>query len=577
MAFLIDLSIIGGGLTGTAMLWQCVRQARMAAERNFGLPSRIRIRIFERQDRFGPGFPHHIDNVLPCHITNMCASDMGIFVEDPGDFQSWAVRNRASLTHRFSWFGPFLNQQADFPAICDHYPRAIMGEYLKTRFFQAVALARQMGMTVDLYGGTEVVDIQPDSGRFQLSCQNTTTRAESIIEATQVLIATGHWQTQSHDLFFFPSPWPALMLQQRIPMGTRVGIIGTSLSAVETLLTLTSEDRFIRSEKGTLTYLPPKNTRTFCLLSRKGLLPKVRGRTGSYRNQFFCPEILEKILADNTNHQPWKAVFDCLDTELHHVYGHPFNWDDIFDPSGSPETVLAHSIQDAVHGDNPKGDVLWQTVLSQGIDAVKQVYLCLTPGQRKRFERQFGSAFFTHAATQPIVNAEKLLALIRAGIVEIIRLGDAYRLLKNEPDARYTFVYKDRNGHVQKRCCSFLVDARGQKKSILTDPSSLTQSMFARGIVLTETSRLDHRADDPASGGNNVPQDSPQDTGSIWIDPETHQVMQRRADGRAGPANSLYAVGAMIRGQILDASMAASLVRSVSKVAAHLFESAGCP
>ena len=575
MAFLIDLSIIGGGLTGTAMLWQCIRLARMAAGRDSGLPSRIRIRIFERQNRFGPGFPHHIGNVLPCHITNMCASDMGIFVEDPGDFQSWTVRNRASLIHRFSWFGPFLNEQAHAPAVCDHYPRAIMGEYLNTRFFQAVTLARQMGMTVDLYSGTEVVDIQPDSGRFRLSCRNTTTREESRIEATQVLIATGHWQTQSHDPCFFPSPWPAQTLRQRIPMGVKIGIIGTSLSAIETLLTLTSEDRFTRAESGDLTYLPPKDTRTFSLFSRKGLLPKVRGRTGVYRNQFFRTEILEKILADNTNPQPWKAVFDCLDAELHHVYGHPFNWDDIFNPSESPETILARSIQDAGHGDNPTGDVRWQTVLSQGIDAVKQVYLRLTSEQRRLFEKQYGSAFFTHAATQPIVNAEKLLALIRAGIVEIIRLGDSYRLLKDAPEARYVFVYTDRKGHTRKHPCSYLVDARGQKKSILTDPSSLTQSMAARGIVLTETSRLDHRADDPSSGGSNLPQDGPQDTGSIWIDPETHQVMQRGPDGRAGPADSLYAVGAMVRGQILDASMAASLVRSVSKAAAHLFGKAG--
>ena len=356
-----------------------------------------------------------------------------------------------------------------------------MGEYLETRFLQAVALARQMGMTLELHADTEVVDLQQDSGKFRLSCQNPDTGETSVITAAQVLIATGHWQKQRHDPFFFPSPWPAQMLRQRIPMGARVGIIGTSLSAIETLLTLTSEDRFARSETGELRYLPPENTRTFCLFSRNGLLPKVRGRTGSYRNQFFRPEILEPILADKTNLHPWKAVFDRLDAELHHAYGRPFNWDDITDPSVPPEALLAQSIRNAVHGDNPQGDVLWQTVLSQGIDAVKEIYLRMTPGQRKRFEQQYGSAFFTHAATQPIVNAEKLLALIRAGIVEIIRLGDSYRLLKDTPDARYSFVYKDREGHTRKHPCSFLVDARGQNKSILTDPSVLIQSMVARG------------------------------------------------------------------------------------------------
>ncbi len=65
------------------------------------------------------------------------------------------------------------------------------------------------------------------------------------------------------------------------------------------------------------------------------MLPKVRGRTGSYRNQFFHPEILGKILADKTKPRPWKAVFNRLDSELPHTYGHPFHWNDIIHPPGS--------------------------------------------------------------------------------------------------------------------------------------------------------------------------------------------------------------------------------------------------
>jgi hypothetical protein len=573
MAFFIDLSIIGGGLTGTAMLWQCIQQARMAAGRHPELPSRIRLRIFEKQKMFGPGFPHNQDIVLPFHITNMCASDMGIFPENPEDFHSWTVRNRSLLAARFSWFGPFLEQQADFPAVCDHYPRAVMGEYLKTRFFQAVAMARQLGITVALHRYTEVCDMQQVSGGFSLSCHNTATGKRSVVKTAQVLIATGHWQKESRDSNFFPSPWPAQTLGQRIPMGAKIGIIGTSLSAIETLLTLTSEDRFVRSYSGDLVYQVPENTRTFCLFSRKGLLPKVRGRTGSYRNRFFCPDSLEKMLADKTRTGSWKAVFALLDAELQRAYGRPFLWDEITYPSGTPEALLAESITDAVQGDTPMGDVLWQTVLLQGLGMVKQIYLSLTPAQRRMFEEQYASAFFTHAATQPIINAEKLLALIRTGIVRIIRLGSAYRLLKDDPQGRYVFVYKDPEGHAQTEACSYLVDARGQDKSIFTDPSSLTQSMVAQGIVLTEeyppagTCREDEGACETDHCS----------TGSIWINPDTHQVMQKSYDGNARPSDSLYAVGAMVRGQIIDASMAKSIVRSVSKAAAHLFETAGSP
>jgi uncharacterized NAD(P)/FAD-binding protein YdhS len=571
MSFFIDLSIIGGGLTGTAMLWQCTRQARMAADRHPGLPSRIRLRIFEKQKAFGPGFPHNNANVLPFHITNMCASDMGIFPENPEDFQSWTVRNQAFLIERFNWFGSFLDHQENYPAVCDHYPRAIMGEYLKTRFFQAVALARQTGITVEIHSCTEVFDIQHDSEGYRLSCRNLATGDRSVIQAAQVLIATGHWQKQSNDPCFFPSPWPALMLRQRIPMGAKVGIIGTSLSAIETVLTLTSEDRFGRAESGDLVYQPPENTRTFCLFSRKGLLPKVRGRTGSYRNTFFCPDMLEKILADKNRTSSWEAVFDLLNSELQSAYDRPFDWDEIMNPSGTSETVLAQSIKDAIEGDTRNGDVLWQTVLFQGLGVVKKIYFTLTPRQRKIFEKQYASAFFTHAATQPIINAEKLLALIRGGIVEIKKLGSSYRILRDAPEGGYVFAYKDQYGHKKKQACSYLVDARGQDKSILTDHSSLTQSMVAQGIVLTEESQ----PTDTCRDGDGASEAGSHNTGSIWICPDTHQIMQRSCDGQTGPSDSLYAVGAMVRGQILDASMAKSIVRSVSKAAAHLFEKAG--
>lgn len=144
----------------------------------------------------------------------------------------------------------------------------------------------------------------------------------------------------------------------------------------------------------------------------------------------------------------------------------------------------------------------------------------MTSGQRKRFEKMYGSVFFSHTATQSIINAEKPLALIRAGIVEII-----------------------------------------------------IQFMVARGIVLTETFRLD----DSAGEDNTAPRAVPYSTGNIWIDQETHQAMQQRGDGRARPTASIYAVGAMVRGRILDASMAGSVVRSISKEAVRLFETAGFP
>ena len=59
-------------------------------------------------------------------------------------------------------------------------------------------------------------------------------------------------------------------------------------------------------------------------------------------------------------------------------------------------------------------------------------------------------------------------------------------------------------------------------------------------------------------------------TGSIWIDPETHQIIQLGPGKEITKSSDLYAVGAMTRGQIIDASMARGIVKATSRIADDL-------
>ena len=45
-------------------------------------------------------------------------------------------------------------------------------------------------------------------------------------------------------------------------------------------------------------------------------------------------------------------------------------------------------------------------------------------------------------------------------------------------------------------------------------------------------------------------------SGSLWIDPDTHQAMRKNTKGEITRSVRIYAVGSMTRGQIIDASMA---------------------
>jgi hypothetical protein len=122
-------------------------------------PSEIKIQIFEKQDIFGPGFPHCDRNVMPFHITNMCAKDMGILVGHPEDFQDWATINHERLKERYQW----IDDTSFSYEGCNHYPRPIMGEYLKERFQEAHQKAHALGLGVELFSGSEVIDLEERS------------------------------------------------------------------------------------------------------------------------------------------------------------------------------------------------------------------------------------------------------------------------------------------------------------------------------------------------------------------------------------------------------------------------------
>jgi hypothetical protein len=147
---------------------------------------------------------------------------------------------------------------------------------------------------------------------------------------------------------------------------------------------------------------------------------------------------------------------------------------------------------------------------------------------------------------------------MEAGVVEVVRLGDDYRFVHNESKNQFEFHYAAPDG---KRTCAaftYCVDARGQPRSLETDGSDLTRSLIRRGLV-----RID--PGDAEKGGS-------VSGGSIRIDPLTHRVVRTHSASDITSDFDIYAVGAMTRGQIIDASMALGLARSTETVATLLIK-----
>ncbi|MBK9595881.1 MAG: FAD/NAD(P)-binding protein, partial [Rhodocyclales bacterium] len=482
------IAVIGAGLTGTSFLWQ------LASRLEDSKPQEASIDIFERHADPGPGLPHNPLYVLPCHITNMCARDMGIVAEDPRDFQTWvdAWRARAIGADRSDF--PEAEQANTPDPDCQHYPRAWMGEYLKARFTAAVGRIEAAGVRVRVRTRCEVTDLRLRDSSFELSCTPETGSPAPHERYDRVLLATGHWFSPQTEPRVIPSPWPASRLAQQIPPGAEVAVLGSSLSAIETVLALTLEGTFSRANSGRLVCRPGPQPRRLTLLSRRGQLPRVRGRLGTRVNQVLTPEALRRLIRERHGQLTLAELASLLEAELGLAYGNPWDWRSLSLPRGGAEAALRQSLQLACSGDGPGGEVLWQTVLAPALSLASALRRLAPAGAGASITT--GPLFFLHGPLTA-ANAEKLLALIDAGLVRIVTLGQSYRF-----ESREQGVIIEQSGAAgveQAWHFDWLVDARGQPGAYAASPEPLARALVAHGELALSTGlfaglRIDQRA-----------------------------------------------------------------------------------
>ncbi len=571
-------------MTGTAMFYHLAIKIKQNVEKLRALLPKLTIQVVEKTNEFGPGYPFSAKQALPIHLISMCAQDMGIVAGNPKDFAEWLGVHWDKLQKHFSYLRSGHSKPNLVKGACDYYPRIVMGEYLKARFKEAVEIAQKLGVKVELYLQHEVVKLADTDFGLQLILKSTRNDEECRINAHRMLLATGHWTAapSSQDELeatvsgnYFPAAWPAKALLEKIPTAEPVAVIGTSLSACDSVLTLFSDGTFTRNQNDELAYGPSNASRKVTLYSRHGLLPKVHGWMGTYRNAHFNPQSIDRLLGGGKKFIRLKKVFSLLNTDLEIAYGHPINWQEVMAPKKSPLELLEQSIKDAKKGDGSRGELLWQTVLHQSFPMLKNIYLHLTAEDRERFDKEFDTLFFIYAATLPLIIAEKILALMKAGYVKIVKLGHAYTLAKDKTRGGFEFIYRDNDGRRHIDYFNYVVNATGQKKSYESCPSGLAKNLLQSGQVQIE--ELFYGSQEGLCGRNeketgclgqrNKTKRLSYKTGALKIHPGTHQILLPGTEGKAIVSPKLFAVGAMTRGQIINASMSYACALATAKIA----------
>jgi len=227
--------VVGGGFSGTVTAAQLVRQAEAAG-------TGLRIVLAERSGTIGEGVAYGTQD--EGHLLNVPTGRMSVWPDRPHDFVDWANRS----------LGP--------TAPADFLPRAWYGRYVRETL---VAERRQARLTTceTVFDEVRRISRRPGGGWVAHFASG------SSILADEIVLCIGHRPPSDPLANVWTGPRSRYVSNPWRPFATSaigpdepVVILGTGLTAIDTLVSLTARSR----------------TAPVHLVSRRGLTPRVHAR-----------------------------------------------------------------------------------------------------------------------------------------------------------------------------------------------------------------------------------------------------------------------------------------------------------
>ncbi|MBA1204584.1 NAD(P)-binding protein [Pseudomonas capeferrum] len=285
-----DILIIGGGLSGSLLAAQLLRQ-----------PIGRRLVIVEPRADLGRGEAYSA--VELGHTLNANAARMSVDPDNPDDLSQWLEQHIAAG----GW--PESAEQG-LPAAELFPPRSLFGRYARQRLAQAQAAAALHGSEL-LHLCTEAVDVQLEARGVRVwMADGSRCLADRVILATGMFTAARTSQREGNGLNTLAvDPWDVATMGGLDPDG-RVLIIGSGLTMIDALVSLNQA-----GHRGPVE-----------VFSRHGLLPHVRRQ----------PPAWEDFLAADTDLRSPLQLFRALRAQCRLAESRGIDWQAPLD------TVRAH-------------------------------------------------------------------------------------------------------------------------------------------------------------------------------------------------------------------------------------------
>lgn len=402
-------------------------------------------------------------------------------------------------------------------------PRIIYGMYLQDSFLETLHFLKKIGVSITLHAHTEVLDIRKEDSHMRLTFKDPHKESNLLFHTT--IIATGHWVKKEHGTRHYFSAWSAKESMQRIeeilhhvvireksksshksPIIVKIAVLGSSLSAIDAIKVIFQGGTFIRNSLGDLSFTPPNFFVSdhngvvhlarieVDFLSRNGLMPKVRGQYGDYKNIYLTRENIHRYMARHDGKITLSHVMQLLKDDLENAYKTAgifikVNWDSILSPPERGFKKLKIDLEKAIQGEDEQGVLLWQTVYHQSSELFVEIYKHLPAEDKLHFDLFLRTAHFIHIAPMSQYVAEELMAMHHSGVLKARSLGSSSNALIKNDDDSVSFIDSDGQTHFYDAT----IVATGQHKDVTNNPTSLFKNIIQRKLMTTLRETVSHK------------------------------------------------------------------------------------
>lgn len=391
--------------------------------------------IFEAQSTIGRGTPYRPGWNDPAMLSNIASVEIPPLVES---LVKWLERQPAERLGRFGIAQCEIDERS-------FYPRLALGEFFFDQLHALIEIAKDKDIDVTVRTHCRAIDAVSHDHGMTLFVQP---RRGPLFEQhfDHVVLATGHqWPTEPEVRpGYFLSPWPASALLQLPPV--HVGIRGSSLSAIDAAVALAlSHGIFLEAQGGERTYRPAPGTDDFriTMISRKGLLPEADFYFPiPYEPLLFCTKkAMDGLVAAGSANLLGRA-FDLFRQELaaaDPAYARKIGLDALgledFAQRYFAERIAAGTfkwahanLREAQANYDARFTVAWRYAILRMHEVVETLVPHLDDEEFELFSHFFSPVFVDDYATVPHESIKRMLALHRAGKLDIVAVGENYRI-----------------------------------------------------------------------------------------------------------------------------------------------------